>query len=544
MSRLLLLVVALLSAAAFARPLTKAQKLEDFHTLVASIHTSYGPLEYKIANKGIDLALLDAQTENRILNTATNAEFYYELVKYIAAYQDGHFGMSVPSDVIYKLPVAADLVDGKVLITYIDREKLPVVSFPFDLGDEIVKVDGMDIKDYLDEQVLYSPSGTELSRRRGASWSVFYRSAARMPVPKTDTLKIEVRRGTSSVIEERELGWEKEGLFIDQAMPAPLLFTPMRVSRPVDDEYNFDMLKNNSLKGLINPEADYLFMCQGKTRIDIPADATVIMREPFVAYYHPAPKGNIGYLRIPHYAPQAGPGQNRTEVTLNWIAQYEYAIQKLEANTVGLIIDQDHNCGGSVWVVDKTISMFMDKPFKQADFEFLANKESYLAVGKWMEGTPVHSLEYEGMQKVRTLIKDTWLNGTSRLTVKTSIDGLGVFQPNAIRYTKPVVILIDEMAGSGGDMFPSMMQGLGRAKLFGRQTSGLGGHVQMYPAPLPNSQLRYSMTKSLFYRPDGVAIENNGAVPDKEYVITRNDVLYGFKEYQRAYLDYLSSLLP
>jgi hypothetical protein len=302
---------------------------------------------------------------------------------------------------------------------------------------------------------------------------------------------------------------------------------------------NFDLL--------INPEladksfGDRTYSCSGTTRIAIPQNAHVIMQDPFVAYYYPTAKGNVGYLRIPHYNPQPG---NDPTVLHNWMAQYEYAVHELEANTVGMIIDQDHNCGGSIDVVNQTIALFMDKPFRPSQFELMATRESYLDLQGWMKDVAQNTLDFQNMQVVLDLVKNTWLSGTARLTPKTVIDGTNAFAPNYNHYTKPVVILIDEMAGSGGDMFPSMMQGLGRAKLFGQTTMGLGGHVSAYPAPLPNSQLKFTMTHSLFYNPAGVAIENHGAVPDQTYTISRDDVLGGFKLYQKAYTDYLLSMVP
>ncbi len=529
-----------------ARPLTKAQKLEDFNYLTSVINANYGPLEYKMSNKVVDIINLNVQFQNLIENTTSNRDFYYTLVKYVAAYKDGHFGIRVPSTIIKSRAVVTDLVDGKVLITGIDRTKVSKEQFPFEIGDEVVSVDGQPIKEYLDTTSLYVGNGSELSTRRATAWTVFFRRAARLPVPAAASVKFEIRRGTSETIEAGEMKWHVEGRGLDQMLSPTLEFANFGMSGGFVTlgRSNFNDLSNMAFQDFVHPDADRPYACSGTTRIAIPHGATVIMKEPFVAYYHPTPKGNVGYLRIPHYSPEEQPGKSELQVTYEWLAQYEFAIRELEKNTVGLVIDQDHNCGGSVWIVHKMISMFMDQPFKQTDFELLATKESFLDFGKWVDGTPKNTLDHEAVSKVLTLIETTWTSGTSRLTPKIAIDGHATMLPNPIRYTKPVVMLIDEMAGSGGDAFPAMMKGLGRAKLFGQTTSGLGGHIQMYPAGLPNSQMKFSLTKSLFYRPDGVAIENNGAVPDQFYTIKRDDVMYGFKEYQTAYLAYLSQFLP
>ena len=51
------------------------------------------------------------------------------------------------------------------------------------------------------------------------------------------------------------------------------------------------------------------------------------------------------------------------------------------------------------------------------------------------------------------------------------------------------------------------------------------------------------MTKSLFYRPDGVAVENHGAEPNIPYTITRDDFIYEYKGYQKAYLAALFEMI-
>jgi C-terminal processing protease CtpA/Prc len=546
MFRFVLLGLLMVSTMASARPLTKEQKLEDFRTLVSVINAAYGPLEYKMSNKIVDITLLNSQVEQQVVNTATNRDFYYTLVKYVAAYRDGHFGISVPSTAMATVPVTTDLVGGKVLITKIDRSKLREAKFNFSAGDEIISVDGQPIQAWLDETSTYIGDGNVNSQRRKTAWTVFFRRASRLPMPTAKTVKVEIRRGTSANIESAELEWTIAGTSLDELVVTPTPnFTPFGLrSSFTEAGSNFDQLENLSRLDYLHPLADRDYACSGTTRVTIPADATVIMKEPFVAYYHPTAKGNIGYLRIPHYSPPSKPGENRTEVAFAWVAQYEFAVRELEKNTVGLIIDQDHNCGGSVWIVHKMLSFFMDKKFQVSPFEMLATKESYLAVEAWVNQAPKFTVDFENLTRVLNLVKNTWLTGTSRLTAKTAIDGQEIFEANLIHYTKPVVVLIDEMAGSGGDMFPAMMKGLGRAKLFGQTTAGLGGHINMYPAPLPNSQMKFSLTKSLFYRPDGVAIENNGAVADERYVITRDDVLYGFKDYQKAYLAYLTQMLP
>lgn len=145
------------------------------------------------------------------------------------------------------------------------------------------------------------------------------------------------------------------------------------------------------------------------------------------------------------------------------------------------------------------------------------------------------------MEELLKIVSDNWMAGNF-MTPKTSFHGSQLVSPSVVHYTKPIIVLIDELSGSGGDAFPSMMKGFGRATLLGTRTMGAGGHVVELPG-LNNSQLMVRMTKSLFFRPDGVAVENNGAVPDIDYAITRDDYVYGYKLYREFYTQKLLDLV-
>lgn len=535
MGKFLIFLVALVfSGLAHAQLLTQEQKLRDFDTLTSAIQNGYGPLHYKTEKGIVNIPQLIAEYRERIARTQSNRDFYYTMIKFVAAFKDGHFGMYVPTTHVASIAIVTDLMDGKVVITNFDASKLPA-RLNLKVGEEIESIDGMPIQEFLDKTSEYIAYGNPNAVRRIAAWSVFHRRGSNVPVPTESNASIRIRSQNGRSVRSVAVPWTFSGQPLDEVFMQPLGMGRMNGARA---SINFDMLASN-IAQYTNPQFDRTFACSGETRIAIPKDATVIMRDPFVAYYHPTPKGNVGYLRIPHYMPQVKPGQGFTDAALEWMSQYEFAIRELERNTVGLIIDQDHNCGGSVWVVNQMVALFMDKPFLPMQFELLANKESYLAFNQWLTGTSAHTIDREDLLGVLELVRSTWLKGESFLTTKTAIDGLKRVEPRSIRYTKPVVMLVDDMAGSGGDAFPSMMQGLGRARLFGQTTGGLGGHVQRYPAPLPHSQMTFSMTKSLFYRPDGVAVENNGAVPNMFYNIGRENLLNGFTTYQKAYVEYL-----
>lgn len=510
--------------------LTEAQKLADFHQIVGLIEAQYGPKIFKQEHLGIDLKTLSAAYEDKIKQTKSNGEYYYLMVKFIAEFKDGHFSVSVPSTKVSSLGFTTDYINGKVLIDEIDNKVHPNPTFQ--RGDEIVTFNKQPVETEINAIKPYISNGNDLSITRIAAISLSNRRAARLPAP-SGSVELGIRRGTSDIIETVTLDWKQKGDALDEQDG----FFPQNLNR-LSYRTDYSQISIKELMGdLENPRLKSI-RCSGETRIEIPKDATILTMEPFVSYYHPTEKGKIGYLRIPHYHWETEAGKS---INAQVFSQYVYVIDQLEKNTVGLIIDQDHNCGGSVELVEQMASLFIPKTYPGLEFQLLASKTEYLQFRQWLNEYPDNTLDKIGTKEALDLILASWKKG-DYLTPKSTLHGSIPVRPYAYQYTKPIVLLTDEMSGSGGDAFPGLLQGNGRAKIIGNRTMGLGGHVEEIP-PLYNSGLSLRMTKSLFYRPDGVAVENNGVQPDVKYVPTRDDFMYGFKNYQKFYLNELFQLI-
>ena len=101
-------------------------------------------------------------------------------------------------------------------------------------------------------------------------------------------------------------------------------------------------------------------------------------------------------------------------------------------------------------------------------------------------------------------IEDAYDNGEG-LSTPLPFEALPTLTPDsAYVWKKPILVLANELAGSGGDAFPMLMQRTGTAKIFGQRTMGLGGSVQPV-VTTSNSGAQVSLTRGLFtsYRKDG-----------------------------------------
>ncbi len=510
------------SSFAHSRTLTPEEKKADFEQLASIIKSQYGPYEYKKALLKLDVDAMAAQYAKEA-ETMSNMAFYHSINRFVAAFQDSHFRSSVQTNYLSSLGFVADRINGAVLIDRLIPELLTPDVFPFERGDEIVEFNGKPVAETLEEIASYLPSGYKETGLRMAATYLGHRPASALP-PQKGFAILTIRRGTSDILEKIKLPWYGAGQLDEDADP----LLAWSLAKPDFSKLSVEDVFENLPKG------EQAFRCQGTTRTAIPRGAVLLTATPFVAYYHPTPKGNIGYLRIPHYS-----WGEQEEVRFQ---QYEYVVSELEKNTVGLIIDQDHNCGGSVFFLERMVGLFATKPYQGLNFQFLASRAEYLTFKTWVDAESRFTLQGRDWLGVVDLVRRAWANG-DRLAPKTTFHNNRELQPNGIRYTKPILMLVDEMSGSGGDAFPAMLQGMQRAKLMGVRTMGAGGHVQAAPG-LNYSSNKLNLTKSLFYRPDGVAVENNGAVPDIAYQPTRDDFLYKYKNYQKRYLEELEKLIP
>ena len=91
-------------------------------------------------------------------------------------------------------------------------------------------------------------------------------------------------------------------------------------------------------------------------------------------------------------------------------------------------------------------------------------------------------------------------------------------------YAGPVALLVDELSISTTEIFAGGMQQVGRARVFGTQTSGQA--LPSVPERLPNGDILYHAIAN-FVSPTGKAVEGEGVKPDVVTPLTRKALLEG-----------------
>src|SRR5215471_5959641 len=145
----------LLCATLCPAQMTLDQKLSDFQQLAGLFDKQYGLYEWKRDQIHFDL-LKTAPWLDRVRQSKSDLDFYDICIDYVASLQDAHDAFTIPSEFSASLGFTVDLYDDTPLIDSINRLLLPASRFPFQVGDEVVSVDGTAAQDLIQGFLKYA----------------------------------------------------------------------------------------------------------------------------------------------------------------------------------------------------------------------------------------------------------------------------------------------------------------------------------------------------------------------------------------------------
>jgi hypothetical protein len=158
MKKLLLVVVFLITAPSCFAQLTQEQKVTDFKALAGLYDKNYGPYEWKKQVFGFDLLRIQPWLDE-VRDSRSDLAFYDICVRYVASLHDSHDEFILPSIYEAFLPITADIYDGKVLIDFVDTFSLDPATFPINVGDELISVNGIGMDTWINVLGAYSVNG-------------------------------------------------------------------------------------------------------------------------------------------------------------------------------------------------------------------------------------------------------------------------------------------------------------------------------------------------------------------------------------------------
>lgn len=533
-------IVPLVLLAACALPvfgqLTPDQKISDFNDLVAVFDKNYGPYEWK--RDALKFDLLQTKPWLARINATTNdLDFYEVMVEFVASLNDAHDNFKLPSTFLASLPLSVDIYDGKVLIDSISRSLLPVDKYPFQIGDELVSVDGTGVQDLIQRFAKYSISANPRSTARSAANRIVSRPQNRMPhavdLGESASLVIQGQTGSPQTY---AITWQKSGL-------------PMRTVGPVPNPGSAPPVSAELTPNPIEGQPDYMAPLRALQNCRIPDTRTILgfgSRSPifslpagfkmrlgtrptdyFISGTFTAGPYTVGFIRISDYSPA------NSSIALS---QFLGEILYFQQATDGLVIDEMRNPGGSVLYVNQLAQLLIPNRFRSIPFEIRASSGWVESFSSSLTSAKAQNAPQNTIDQIQVILNELkQANSENRgrtgpLPLSFSAIDLDPFTDqdgNPLAYTKPLMVLIDEFSASGGDAFPATIQDNQRGPLFGMRTMGAGGNVSAYPVG-SYAEGSTTLTESLMVRKNPTVTSDYPAAPYVENIGVRPDILYDY----------------
>jgi hypothetical protein len=522
--------------------MTPAQRVADFEQLAATVSKAYAPYEWKRDAFGVD-ALKIGDWLERVSKSKDDLEFWEICSEYVASLRDLHSGFEVRSDFTAEIDIYVDLYDGKPLIEFIDRRQLPEAAYPFQVGDELISVDGETPEKWIERvsrlQSFANPSAT----RRWALDQIFYRVQQAFPRAHEigATARVVVRRAATAQEESYDVPWRKTGTPLLAAGPVP---SPARSLMG-----RFAEARRGEASPLQTRRAPQFKRLRGFGRVAplwTPPQGFAVrygnsQSDPIYTGTYIAEGYRIGYLRIPSF-----PSGSSASAMLRAV---ESELLFFRNNVDGLVVDVTRNPGGDVCLTNELLRRLIYYPFRTIGDEYRPTLDVVLAFRAEYEdyreyGTDPVILAYlkAFYDDIDTAYKE-YRGRTGPLPAcgySLDLEPARAASGSVIAFDKPMIVLIDEFSTSSADAFPAVLQDAGRALMVGRQTAGGGGLVNQFSTgTFGETRVTLSMTlgvRAKSYQVPGLPaapyLENIGALPDIDLDYqTRDNLMNGGKAY-------------
>jgi len=528
---------------------TKEQRVDDAKMIIALFDREYAPKQWKEDYLGISFQSISQEFLDKVsADQMDDIEFYESIAKYLTNLKDSHVHHFFPTSASVSLPIRLDDVDGHAVVVYVEDEVADKIS----LGDEVIEFGGVSTDEARGGLMPYLGHPNEIKQRRLATFYLSERGQKTFPyLPQEESVVLKLKSYDG---EEREveLNWIRKGKELAEMNDEGVDLKSSKVGNESTSNFTnpLDKYRNHS-DPLDSPTALSLyahvapFFSTGDNFIER-------NRTPYYSGAFVEDERKIGYVRINTFSSQHINLQRALE-------HFEEDIAYFEENTDILILDLNNNPGGSLCFGFQLASFFFDKPIAELNNQLRANRSTLVDFENAEYNDQLNDNDKKIAARIAEDIRRRLASG-ELLTDPVSLcnyDGkisapYTTSEGQAITYTKPVLILANELSNSCGDYFPALMKDAGRATIFGAPTSGAGGAVIYMRESAGYSEIKFSYTITLAWRngtvttPDGVEtnyLENVGVSPDIPYNVTLDDFYSGYQFYRDAAIEAALSLV-
>lgn len=559
---IVLMALACVTNSTAQEALSDKQRIADLNQLSAMFAKNYAPYEWKRDVVGFDLIRTTPWLQR--IHQSNDLDFQETLIEYIASLNDAHSFIIFPSTFSAFLGLSADIYDGRVLVDEIDRTLLPIAQFPFEVGDEIISIDGRSAQDLIVAFRKYTIAANTRSTDRLAADLLTQRHQTLMPHAAEigDTATLIVRLASTGAQNTYLVPWQKSGLSFNSQGPVP---SPRRGNgtRPLPSVGTqgaaFARSWSPDLRHQLSTEVDdslpgYMAPLRPLLNATVPIEPLGVRNFGSKFPIYALPPGfvqrlgaspshffltgtyvanglRIGLIRIPNMSPPSA------SVALQQLNQ---EIAFMNANTDALVVDVMRNTGGSVSFTESIAQRLIPRPFRTMGFEFRATATQITIFDQTVMNAEQAGAPPEVVDNLRANLNEVIaaFNENRGRTAPISLNQTGSLSLNPVpfAYAKPMLLLTDEFTTSAGEMLAAIFQDNRRGPVFGWRTLGAGGTILRFAATAYTEGL-VGLTVSLANRgriiqtPDYPAapyIENIGVRPDiVEDFMTRENLMEG-----------------
>lgn len=519
----------------------------------------------------IEEELQKAKEKIQLKDSITIKDYQRIVRAFFQSMHDYHVFVNFYSTETASLPFQVKGANDRYFISHVNREALPLDRFPIEIGDELVLFNGRPTSAVIQEilETEYSGRNKATDRSIAAFYLTFREGESGHDVPN-GFVKIQIRhnktseeraydirwnykpemisnayKGMEGFDHQEEGDWERHFFVPGSHMEIPF-FSHAENSEAPDSYYDNEGRELHEAKTLMGSRNSF-----------VPKLGKIVWESEskfFYAYAFELEKNKlVGYVRIPHYN-----GGNAEA------SEFRSIIRFFEDKTEALIVDQVDNSGGYMQFMMAIASILSQRPLQNQNHQYIINQQEVLTSVREVDFFRKIKNETQLIQGMNTSyfcgMRLTFQYATSMLnyhrfiigewnagrTLTHSFPYLGIEQIPAdpeVNYSKPILVLINNLNISCADFFPALMQDNRRAVLFGETTSGAGGMVKRISFPNPYGIKSFSYTSSLVQRPDKSQIEDLGVQPDIPYAVSEGDLQYGYSGYAQAVLDSVKRLI-
>jgi Peptidase family S41/PDZ domain len=536
----------------------KKKMLSEIDFITNIFEISYAPSTWKSEHFGWDLNEEKAKAMNLVTDHAIQPKDFHKIIKdFCLSTKDYHVAPDFYSTEQSSLPFGIKSAEGKYFISYIEDAAFYEYDFPpLSIGDQIVSINKQPIGNLVDEFRLKEIGSNYIGTDQALAEFYFTSRFGRMghEIPKGS---VEVVYRKESTNEKRiiNLDWnyQTEKIIIGAKSFNALLQKPLMPKHPWQKIF---MTPHCSRKRASNEDMANLF---GARTSIVPQLGPILWESAeaskFHAYLFPVNEEQVGgYLRIPSYY---------VDDSDNAATEFAEIIELFEELTDILVIDQLNNGGGTILYLYALLSMLTDRELELMQHRMMLTQEDlYTAIsrsqmlekikndrssrknfGDTLEGVLVNHRLIRCLLNSYLFVIDQWDAG-KLLTDYTYLFGIEKIIPHPeVKYTKPMLVLVNSLNFSAADFFPAIIQDNKRGKIMGTRTAGAGGYIERISFRNLNGIEGIDITGSFSIRSNGMPIENYGVTPDILYEISQVDLQNNYSEYKLNILKEIKNLL-